>query len=254
MGIHTIARAHRDRPLRAARVRRRRGASLIDSYLDIDAVIAAAKATGADAIHPGYGFLSERSAFAQAVEDAGLVLVGPSAEVMEQMGRKDAAREIAEEAGVAVVPSYDLEADAVELRLPRPRQGRRRRWRQGHAHRPQRERVRRGGRRRASARRSRPSATTPCSSRSTSSPVATSRCRCSPTATATWSTSSSATAPPSAVTRRCSRRRRPRRSPRSSATRSPRPRSPWPAGRLRERRHRRVPARQRNRAGPTSWR
>ena len=64
--------------------------------------------TGADAIHPGYGFLSERAAFAQAVEDAGLVLVGPSAQVMEQMGRKDAAREIAVAAGVPVVPSAEL--------------------------------------------------------------------------------------------------------------------------------------------------
>ena len=76
------------------------------------------EATGADAIHPGYGFLSERSAFAQAVEDAGLKLVGPSAAVMEQMGRKDAARAIAEEAGVAVVPSYDLEADPSSFDYP----------------------------------------------------------------------------------------------------------------------------------------
>ncbi len=70
------------------------------------------------AIHPGYGFLSERSAFAQAVEDAGLTLVGPSARVMEQMGRKDAARAIAEEAGVAVVPSYDVEADPSTFEFP----------------------------------------------------------------------------------------------------------------------------------------
>ena len=93
-------------------------AVLIGSYLDIEAVIGLAKATGADAIHPGYGFLSERSAFAQAVEDAGLTLVGPSARVMEQMGRKDAAREIAVEAGVAVIPSYDVEADASTFDLP----------------------------------------------------------------------------------------------------------------------------------------
>ena len=67
---------------------------------------------GADAIHPGYGFLSERAAFALAVEEAGMTLVGPSAKVMEQMGRKDAAREIAVAAGVPVVPSAECQAVA----------------------------------------------------------------------------------------------------------------------------------------------
>ncbi len=117
MGIHTIA-VHSEIDRSAPHVYDADEALLIDSYLDIDAVIAAARTTGADAIHPGYGFLSERAAFAQAVEDAGIKLVGPSARVMEQMGRKDAARAIAEEAGVAVVPSYDLAADASTFDYP----------------------------------------------------------------------------------------------------------------------------------------
>ena len=117
MGLHTIA-LHSEIDRSAPHVYDADEAVLVDSYLDIDAVISAAKATGADAIHPGYGFLSERSAFAQAVEDAGITLVGPSARVMEQMGRKDAARKIAEEAGVAVVPSYDVEADAAGFEFP----------------------------------------------------------------------------------------------------------------------------------------
>ena len=117
MGVHTIA-VHSEIDRSAPHVHDADQAVPIDSYLDIGAVIAAAEATQADAIHPGYGFLSERSAFAHAVEDAGIVLVGPSASVMEQMGRKDAARAIAEKAGVAVVPSYDLDADASSFDYP----------------------------------------------------------------------------------------------------------------------------------------
>ena len=77
----------------------------VRSYLDIEAVVAAAQASNADAVHPGYGFLSERAAFAEALEEAEIRLVGPTAAVMDQMGRKDAAREIAVRAGVPVVPT-----------------------------------------------------------------------------------------------------------------------------------------------------
>jgi len=75
-----------------------------ESYLRGDALIAAAKRTGAEAIHPGYGFLSEREWFARAVRDAGLVWVGPPAEAIAAMGSKTAARELAIKAGTPVVP------------------------------------------------------------------------------------------------------------------------------------------------------
>jgi acetyl-CoA/propionyl-CoA carboxylase biotin carboxyl carrier protein len=104
LGIRTVA-IHSDLDVSAPHVRAADTALRIGSYLDIDEVVAAAVASGAQAIHPGYGFLSERAVFARAVEKAGLILVGPSAEVMDQMGRKDAAREIAVAAGVPVVPT-----------------------------------------------------------------------------------------------------------------------------------------------------
>ncbi len=106
LGIPTVA-LHSELDVSAPHVRACDQAAPVSSYLDIEAVVAAARDHGCTHVHPGYGFLSERAAFARAVEDAGLTLVGPSAAVMEQMGRKDAAREIAVAAGVPVVPTGD---------------------------------------------------------------------------------------------------------------------------------------------------
>src|ERR1044071_8742673 len=74
------------------------------SYLNIDAIIAAAKSTGAEAIHPGYGFLAESAEFARAVNAAGLTFIGPSPDAMQVMGSKTSARRAAVEAGVPIVP------------------------------------------------------------------------------------------------------------------------------------------------------
>jgi 3-methylcrotonyl-CoA carboxylase alpha subunit len=82
------------------------GAAPAESYLKGDVIIQAALATGAQAIHPGYGFLSENPDFVDAVEQAGLIFIGPSADAIRKMGLKDAAKALMHEAGVPVVPGY----------------------------------------------------------------------------------------------------------------------------------------------------
>ncbi|WP_313200624.1 acetyl/propionyl/methylcrotonyl-CoA carboxylase subunit alpha [Rhizobium sp.] len=83
------------------------GVTAKDSYLDIDKLIAIAKRSGADAVHPGYGFLSERSEFAQAVIDAGLIWTGPDPQVIEALGDKLKARAIAQKVGAPLVAGSD---------------------------------------------------------------------------------------------------------------------------------------------------
>ena len=116
-GWRTVA-IHSDLDHAAWHVREADLSRRVTSYLDIDAVVGAAKDAGATHVHPGYGFLSERSEFARALDDAGITLVGPSAEVMDVMGRKDRARELAVAAGVPVVPSYDLDDDPSGFAYP----------------------------------------------------------------------------------------------------------------------------------------
>ncbi len=86
-----------------------------ESYLRIEAILAAAKAAGAEAIHPGYGFLSENAGFAEACERAGLVFIGPPASAIRAMGSKSEAKRLMAAAGVPVVPGYHGEEQGEEL-------------------------------------------------------------------------------------------------------------------------------------------
>ncbi|MCW8180003.1 biotin carboxylase N-terminal domain-containing protein, partial [Verminephrobacter eiseniae] len=111
MGIATVA-VHSDPDAQALHVREATqavalgGAASADSYLRGDKLLAAARATGADALHPGYGFLSENADFAQAVLDAGLLWVGPPPAAIRALGNKAAAKALAAAHAVPCLPGY----------------------------------------------------------------------------------------------------------------------------------------------------
>jgi propionyl-CoA carboxylase alpha chain len=111
MGIATVA-VYSEADAEALHVREADEAVLIgpppsaDSYLNIDRIVEACRKTGAEAVHPGYGFLSERPAFATALAEAGVVFIGPSPEAIAAMGDKIASKRLAYEAGVTTVPGY----------------------------------------------------------------------------------------------------------------------------------------------------
>ena len=111
LGVRTVA-VYSDADARAAHVAacdeavHIGGASPRDSYLRIDRILQAAKQTGAQAIHPGYGFLSENEDFAQGCADAGVVFIGPPASAIAAMGSKSAAKSLMEKARVPLVPGY----------------------------------------------------------------------------------------------------------------------------------------------------
>ncbi|NCP20126.1 MAG: acetyl/propionyl/methylcrotonyl-CoA carboxylase subunit alpha [Erythrobacter sp.] len=119
MGIATVA-VYSDADARALHVRSADEAVHIgpspaaESYLVGEKIIAAAKETGAEAIHPGYGFLSENAEFAEAVQDAGLIWVGAPPSSIRAMGLKDAAKKLMREAGVPVTPGYDGDDQSAE--------------------------------------------------------------------------------------------------------------------------------------------
>jgi 3-methylcrotonyl-CoA carboxylase alpha subunit len=111
LGIRTVA-VYSEADMHARHVKLADEAFLIggprpvDSYLRGDFIIETAKQSGAQAIHPGYGFLSENADFARAVEKAGLIFIGPTSDAIEKMGLKDQAKAIMEKAGVPVIPGY----------------------------------------------------------------------------------------------------------------------------------------------------
>ena len=98
------------------------GSRASDSYLVIDKIIQAALTSGAQAVHPGYGFLSENADFARAVADAGLILIGPPAAAIDAMGNKSAAKALMEQAGVPLVPGYHGDDQSLQAFIEGARQ------------------------------------------------------------------------------------------------------------------------------------
>ncbi len=111
MGIETVA-VYSEADANALHVREADeavaigGSAAAESYLKIDRIVAACQATGAEAVHPGYGFLSERQAFAAALEEAGIVFIGPGRHAIAAMGDKIESKKLAAAAGVSTVPGY----------------------------------------------------------------------------------------------------------------------------------------------------
>jgi 3-methylcrotonyl-CoA carboxylase alpha subunit len=126
LGIETVA-VYSDADRQALHVRSADRAVAIgppparDSYLNVEAVLEAARTTGCDALHPGYGFLAESADFAEACAAAGLIFVGPPAAAMRALGDKKRARALAEKAGLPVVPGYSGATDDVKTLTERGR-------------------------------------------------------------------------------------------------------------------------------------
>jgi len=117
VAVHSDADQHSRHVRLADRAERIGPAAARQSYLDIEAVIAAAQRSGADAVHPGYGFLSENAAFAEACEAAGLLFVGPPASAIRAMGSKSEAKRLLEDAAVPLTPGYHGEQQDADTLL-----------------------------------------------------------------------------------------------------------------------------------------